>query len=74
MFAIPAIYDGQKFVPSVNIPTKKKYKVIITFVEEADDNLEASEEFVLHGLQMSSLARVWNHPEENIYEDYHGIS
>ena len=37
MLAIKGIYDGKKIVPLEKFTLRKKYKVVITFVEELDD-------------------------------------
>jgi hypothetical protein len=37
MLAVQGIYDGISIIPLETIPKDKKYKVIITFVEEFDD-------------------------------------
>ena len=38
MLAIKGIYDGKKIVPLEKFPVNKQYKVIITFIEEIDED------------------------------------
>ena len=37
MLAIQGIYNGSQIIPFEALPLNKKYKVIITFVEEIDE-------------------------------------
>lgn len=65
MQTIEGIFDGKNFIPLEEIPVSKKYKVIITFVEEIDEtedirNLSAQTD----GLEF------WNDEREDIYQDY----
>ncbi len=40
MRAIKGIFDGENFIALENFPKKKKYKVVITFIEEIDNDEE----------------------------------
>ena len=68
MLSVNGIYDGEKIKPLEKINSKKKYKVIITFVEELNktDDGEAIRSF---SSQTSGL-EFWNDDKENIYQDY----
>ena len=69
MLSIPGIYDGKGIYPTTEINDHRKYKVIITFVEELD-NTEAEELNIRNfGANHSSLA-FWDNPKEDIYQDY----
>jgi hypothetical protein len=68
MFSVPGIYDGKNVYPIETIIENKKYKVIITFVEELDpiqvDN------FIRDFGADSSAFSFWESKEEDIYQDY----
>jgi hypothetical protein len=65
MLAIKGIYDGEKILPMEKIPNKNKSKVIITFIEETDHDLEIRD----FASQMDSFT-FWNDEREDIYQDY----
>jgi hypothetical protein len=65
MKAIRGIFDGEKFVALDNFSKKKKYKVIITFLEEYDED----EEIRIFSAQTDALS-FWKDERENIYQDY----
>ncbi len=68
MFSVPGIYDDGKVFPIESINVDKKYKVIITFVEELDiDNEEA---MIRNFGGNSSAFSFWKNKEEDIYQDY----
>ncbi len=69
MLSVPGIYDGKSIYPTDVINDHRKYKVIITFVEELD-NTEAEELNIRNfGANHTSL-EFWNDPKEDIYQDY----
>jgi len=68
MNAIKGIYDGEKFIPLERFVEKKKYKVIITFLEEIDDN----DELRNISAQTDAFA-FWNDEREDLYQDYLNI-
>ena len=69
MLSIPGIYDGKSIYPTDPINDHRKYKVIITFIEELN-NTEAEELNIRNfGANHSSLT-FWDSPEEDIYQDY----
>jgi len=65
MLAIKGIYDGKTIRPLERLPKDKKFKVVITFIEELDD-VEQLRDF---SAQTTSFA-FWNNPKEDIYQDY----
>ncbi len=66
MLALKGIYDG-KSIQLIDKPAeKKKYKVIVTFVEEIK---EVDEELRNFTAQTNGLD-FWNDPKEDLYQDY----
>jgi hypothetical protein len=65
MLAIQGIYNGSQIVPLEAMPTNKKYKIIITFVEEIEDD-----EDVRPLLAQNSAFEFWNDAREDIYQEY----
>ena len=65
MLAIKGIYDGKKIVPLEKFPVNKQYKVIITFIEEIDEDT-ALRDF---SSQTDALS-FWHDEREDIYQDY----
>ena len=65
MLAIAAIYDGKKFVVLEQFPKEKRFKVIITFVEELDE-MEESRDFTAQ----NDSFEFWNDQREDIYQDF----
>lgn len=68
MLAVKGIYDGSRIQLLEKIKNRKRYKVIITFVEEMEGSREESElrDF---SAQTKSL-EFWNDKREDIYQDY----
>ncbi len=64
MLAIQGIYNGTHIVPLEALPVKK-YKIIITFVEEIDDT-----EDIRPLLAQNAAFDFWNDPREDLYEEY----
>ena len=66
MFAVNGIYDGKTVMITDKITDKKKFKVIVTFIEEIeqDDNDLRNFSAQTKGLDF------WEDPGENIYQDY----
>ena len=67
MLAIKGIYDGNNIIPIENITSDKKFKVVITFIEEINDDIE--EEIRKFYSQTDSFT-FWDDPKENIYQDF----
>ena len=65
MQTIEGLFDGKTFIPLEKIPVTKKYKVIITFVEEIDEQEELRD----LSAQTDSFG-FWENEEEDIYQDY----
>lgn len=65
MQTIEGLFDGKTFIPLEKIPVSKKYKVIITFVEEIDE----PEEIRQLSAQMDNFG-FWEDEREDIYQDY----
>jgi hypothetical protein len=69
MLSIQGIYDGKNIYPVEAIKGNKKYKVIITFVEELD--LPENEHTELRNFGTNEPALdFWNNSKEDIYQDY----
>ena len=67
MIAINGIYNGQAFIPLDNFPKEKKYKVVITFIEEIAAN--ETEDIRNFSAQTNGLS-FWKDEREDIYQDY----
>jgi len=65
MESVRGIYDGKQIIATDEISTRKKYKVIITFIEEIDD-AEESRDFAA---QTEGLS-FWQDEREDLYQDY----
>ena len=65
MLAIKGIYDGKTIRPLEKPPKDRKFKVVITFLEELDD-IEQLRDF---SAQTTSFI-FWEDPKEDIYQDY----
>jgi hypothetical protein len=68
MLSIKGVYDGHKVHLSESIKDNKKYKVIVTFVEELkEDEVFELREFGIHA---DAALDFWNDPAEDLYQDY----
>ncbi len=65
MRAIKGIFDGENFIALENFPKKKKYKVVITFIEEIDND----EEIRSFSAQTKALS-FWENEGEDLYQEY----
>ncbi len=65
MLAIKGIYDGKKIVPLEKFPINKKCKVIITFIEEIEKDINIRD----FSAQADAFG-FWNDSSEDIYQDY----
>lgn len=65
MRAIKGIYDGSKIIPLEALPENKKYKILITLLEEYNDD----EELRNFSSQEDAFS-FWHNEKENIYQDY----
>ena len=66
MLAMHGIYDGKNIKITDKITEKKKYKVIITFIEEISQNDDDLRNF---SSQTQGL-EFWNDSREDVYQDY----
>ena len=66
MLAIHGIYDGKTIKITDKVTEKKKYKVVITFIEEISQNDEDLRTF---SSQTKGL-EFWNDSREDVYQDY----
>ncbi len=69
MLSVTGIYDGKSIYPTEAIDEHKKYKVIITFVEELE-NPDGDPDIRNFGTVSNSSLAFWNDPKEDIYQDY----
>ncbi len=65
MIAIKGIYDGKKIIPLENLPINKKFKIIITLLEEFDEDEE-----IRNFSSQEDAFSFWHNEKENIYQDY----
>ena len=65
MLSIQGIYDGKTIKPLGVMPKNKKYKVLITFIEEIDD----AEQLRYFSAQTDAFD-FWEDSREDIYQDY----
>lgn len=64
MLSVKGIYDGERIRSLEKLPVKKKYKVVITFLEELEDDEE------IRGFTSQSEAfSFWEDEREDIYQD-----
>ena len=68
MLSVKGIYDGKKVVPLEKIEGDKKYKLIITFLEEISDMEE--DEAVRNFASPTDSFQFWEDSKEDIYQDY----
>lgn len=65
MLTVEGIYDGKNFVALERFPREKRFKVMITFVEELD---EAGE---LRNFSANNESfEFWHDSREDIYQDF----
>ena len=65
MLAVKAYYDGKNLKLFEKLPKNKKYKVLITFIEE----VENEDELRAFSSQTSSF-KFWEDAREDLYQDY----
>jgi len=66
MLAVHGIYDGKSVKITDRITEKKKYKVVVTFIEELQEFDNELRDF---SAQTSGL-EFWEDSREDIYQDY----
>ena len=67
MLAIKGIYNGETFIALDNFPKGKKYKVVITFVEEI---IKSENEDIRNFSAQTNGLSFWEDERENLYQDY----
>lgn len=65
MLTVKGIYNGKEFVALENFPKNKNFKVIITFVEELDEDEE-----IRNFSAQTDTFDFWNDEREDLYKDY----
>lgn len=66
MFSVRGIYDGKSVKITDKISEKKKYKVVVTFIEELEKEDNGNRDLYA---QTSGLD-FWEDPKEDLYQDY----
>ena len=69
MLSVTGIYDGKNVRLLTDINESRKYKVIVTFVEELENTVTDETEIRNFGTSHASL-EFWDDPKEDIYQDY----
>ena len=69
MLSVTGIYDGKNIYPLDEINERKKYRVIITFVEELENTDIEDADIRNFGTNHASL-EFWDDPKEDIYQDF----
>ncbi len=65
VIAVKGIYDGNNVQLLGKKPTTKKYKVVVTFVEELDEH----EDIRTFASRTTGL-EFWNDEREDLYQDF----
>jgi hypothetical protein len=68
MLSVKGIYDGIKIYPTEPLKEDRKYKVIITFLEEIKD--EEEKDLRSFGSSANAALDFWSNPGEDVYQDY----
>jgi hypothetical protein len=68
MLAVKGIYDGSRIQLLEKIKNRKRYKVIVTFVEEMEGTSEESE--LRNFSAQTKGLEFWQNEKEDIYQDY----
>jgi hypothetical protein len=64
MLSVNGIYDGKTVKITDRITKKRKYKVVVTFIEELPDDSIRDFSAQISGLEF------WEDSQEDIYQDY----
>ena len=70
MEAVHGIFDGKNIVMTDQIMTKKKFKVVITFLEEIDEAEEHTEDESRNFAAQTDGLSFWQDEQEDVYQDY----
>ncbi len=65
MLSISGFYDGKTIKPLEKTPRNKKFKGVITFIEEIEDAAQMRD----FSSQTSSF-KFWESPKEDLYQDF----
>lgn len=65
MQTIEGIFDGKNFIPLESVPVSKRHRVIITFVEEMDEDEE-----IRNLTAQTDSFTFWEDELEDIYQDF----
>ncbi len=65
MLAVQGLYDGNNFIVTETFPSEKKYKIIITFIEEVDKT-----DYIKTFATQTTALDFWENEAEDIYQDY----
>lgn len=66
MLAVKGIYDGKSVKLLDKLTDRRKYKVVVTFLEE----IEATDDELRDFTSQTSGLNFWNDPREDIYQDF----
>ncbi len=66
MFAVRGIYDGKKVKITDKFSEKKRFKVVVTFIEE----LPLEENEIREFASQTESFEFWENNAEEIYQDY----
>jgi hypothetical protein len=66
MLAVKGIYDGKNILLAENIKETRKFRVVVTFIEELEQNDNDLRDF---SAQTNGLD-FWSNEKENIYQDF----
>lgn len=66
MLAVRGIYDGKSVKLLDKLTVRKKYKVVVTFLEEIEPTDDELRDFT----SQTSGLDFWEDPREDIYQDF----
>jgi hypothetical protein len=66
MLSIEGIFDGKQVRFLEKITNKKKYKVVVTFLEE----IKSDEGYLRNFTAQTKGIEFWENKDEDIYQDY----
>jgi hypothetical protein len=66
MFAVRGIYDGKRVKIIEPVNKNKKYRVVVTFLEEVPDDEQEIRDFA----SLTESFDFWKNTAEDIYQDY----
>ncbi|MDZ7344034.1 MAG: hypothetical protein ONA90_05930 [candidate division KSB1 bacterium] len=64
LLTIEGFYDGKMIQPLVKLKTRKRSRVLITFLEEVDDFADLKK----HSEKV--FAKLWQHEDDEIWSSY----